>query len=129
MRIYTTYYAQLRKLPEDIVAIPISNRIPMAQREGSRYSDLCNMKYKKLVPPWYVVKEYQENGDESQYTERYQTLVLSKLDPHQVVADIKRYASGKDIALVCYEKSGSFCHRHIVAQWLRDAGYEVCEWG
>lgn len=31
------------------------------------------------------------------------------------------------IALVCYEKSGDFCHRHIVADWLNQAGYDVKE--
>ena len=23
-----------------------------------------------------------------------------------------------DIILLCYEKSGDFCHRHIVADWI-----------
>jgi uncharacterized protein (DUF488 family) len=29
--------------------------------------------------------------------------------------------------LLCYEKSGDFCHRHLVAEWLRRYGYEVKE--
>ena len=30
------------------------------------------------------------------------------------------------IALICYEKSEDFCHRHLVAYWLKCNGYE-CE--
>jgi hypothetical protein len=33
---------------------------------------------------------------------------------------------GKDIALVCYEKPEDFCHRHLVAEWLKKFGY-CCE--
>ena len=29
--------------------------------------------------------------------------------------------------LLCYEESEEFCHRHLVAKWLRDFGYEVKE--
>ena len=35
-------------------------------------------------------------------------------------------AGTEDIALVCYEKPGDFCHRHLVADWLNEAGYQ-CE--
>lgn len=128
MVIYTTYFAKLKKLPKNIVVIPISNSIPGASREGTSYSDMANMKYKKLVPPWYVVKAYKENGDKEQYIRDYKRLVLDHLDPHQVVRDIKNVVGYNDAALVCYEKSGDFCHRNLVAEWLRNAGYDVCEW-
>lgn len=29
--------------------------------------------------------------------------------------------------LLCYEKSGDFCHRHILAELLRNKGYEIKE--
>ena len=34
---------------------------------------------------------------------------------------------GKPFCLMCYEKSGSFCHRTIVAEWLRNNGIEIKE--
>lgn len=34
-----------------------------------------------------------------------------------------------DIALICYEKPSDFCHRHLVAQWLRDNGFGCSEMG
>ena len=35
---------------------------------------------------------------------------------------------GKDIALICYEKPGEFCHRNIVREWLKEFGYKVEEY-
>ena len=128
MKIYTTYFAKLKKLPNYIVPVPISNSIPGIYRENTSYSSLSNNKYRKLVPPWYVVKEYNENSDKEQYTRDYQRLVLDHLDPHDVVEWLKNIAGYNDVALVCYEKSSDFCHRHLVAEWLRKSGYDVTEW-
>ena len=41
-----------------------------------------------------------------------------------VLKNLEKLAGGREeIALVCYEKPGDFCHRHIVADWL-DQGIE-----
>ena len=53
--------------------------------------------------------------------------VLRYLSQEKVVADLEKLSGGKDIALICYEKSGSFCHRHAVARWLGKAGFVVKE--
>ena len=37
-------------------------------------------------------------------------------------------AAERDIALVCYEKPEEFCHRHLVADWLRKYGHDIKEW-
>lgn len=33
-----------------------------------------------------------------------------------------------NIYLVCYEKPGDFCHRHLVASWMNQMGIKVKEW-
>ena len=33
-----------------------------------------------------------------------------------------------EIALVCYELPNEFCHRHLIAQWLKQYGYDVEEY-
>ena len=128
MKIYTTYFAKLKKLPSDVVPVPISNSIPGVDRENTSYYSLSANKYQKLVPPWYVVKAYKENGDQEQYIKDYKRLILDRLNPEDVVEHLKNIAGYNDVALVCYEKSGDFCHRNIVAEWLRNAGYDVEEW-
>ena len=40
------------------------------------------------------------------------------LDAQRVYEDLERLSNGRDCVLLCYEKSGDFCHRHLVADWL-----------
>ena len=79
--------------------------------------------YKKLAPSWNLLNKYKQDGDKQFYTEQYQKEVLDKLDPQQVYEEL-----GEDAVLLCWEKSGDFCHRHIVADWLeKRLGIEVNE--
>jgi uncharacterized protein (DUF488 family) len=61
-----------------------------------------------------MIQKYKEDGDEEYYIEQY-SLILSKLDPKKVYEDLK------DTVLLCYEKSGVFCHRRVVAAWIEDS--------
>ena len=70
--------------------------------------------YKPLCPSWNLVSNYKEKRiSEEEYIKRYYTEHLIKLNPQQVFEDI-----GKDSIILCYEKSGDFCHRQLVAKWL-----------
>jgi len=33
---------------------------------------------------------------------------------------IEKASGGKDIVLCCYEKTGEFCHRHVLAELLKN---------
>jgi uncharacterized protein YeaO (DUF488 family) len=79
--------------------------------------------YKKFAPPWNLVKRYKDGQvTEEQYKRTYQKEILSKLDPKQVAEEL-----GQEAILLCYEKSGQFCHRHLVADWFQRAGIKVEE--
>jgi len=70
--------------------------------------------YPALFPKYWFFKRYKEDGDEVAYTEAYYSEVLNRLDPQKVYNDLK------GSTILCWEKSGSFCHRRIVAKWLSD---------
>lgn len=53
--IYTSYFANLRNIPSDIVHISICGKAP------DWYSGL---QYKKLAPKWKFFKVYKETGNE-----------------------------------------------------------------
>lgn len=116
--IFTTYFAKLKSLPEDVVPIAICAKVPPA---------IDILRYKKLVPEYSAFKEYKETGDVDTFSDRYVTDVLKQLKPAQVVSELTDLAGGKDFALVCYERPGSFCHRELVADWLNDAGFVTKE--
>ena len=75
--------------------------------------------------------DWKLTGDNEQYIKCFKEQVLNTLKADEVVfelIDTVYYLNGTDmdIALVCYEKPGDFCHRHLVAEWLRENGYD-CE--
>ena len=68
-------------------------------------------RYKPLAPPWKLVKL----TDSQEFIRRYRAEVLDKLDPRQVLQDL----GGDDLIMLCWEAPGEFCHRRVVAVWLR----------
>lgn len=117
--IYTSYFANLRKLPEAIVPIAICGKSP-AWYNG--------IQYKKLAPKYEFFIEWKMTKDNDYYIRCFNEQVLSRLEPETVIAELSALAKGRDFALICYEKPDDFCHRHLVAEWLNNAGYNVCEY-
>lgn len=93
MLIYTSYFAQVKNLPSDIVPISIAAK----QVPGWRYPV-----YKALAPTYNILYDYKRDGDKDHYVAAYLRDVLRYLSPEKL-------SGGKDIALICYEKSGWFC--------------------
>jgi hypothetical protein len=94
--IQTSYYQKSGSLPN---AVGISQGVPKWYK-----GEL----YKKLAPPWEIVKI----KDEATFRRLYHEMVLSHLNPVHVADDLE----GK--VLLCWELSGQFCHRRLVAEWL-----------
>lgn len=119
--IYTTYFAMIKHLPEGVSPVAICAKAPTGYKGAA---------YRALAPHYGFYSKWKEDHDDDYFTACYNDQVLQQLNPVRVVADLydsagKPYCAG-DIALVCYEKSSDFCHRHLVAEWLRKNGYS-CE--
>ena len=109
MRVYTSYYAKLSKIPESFYPIAISCTVP----------DGINIpRYVSLAPPYSILSRYKEDKDSTAYEVEYRETVLSHLEKDKVLRQLERMSGGKDVVLMCYERSDSFCHRHIVASWI-----------
>ena len=116
---YTTYYANVRNLPNGVVPISIAGWAP----DGWR-----GLEYKRIAPKWWFFKEWKENHDDDFYIRNFKKEVLDALNPDKVWNDLRRMSEGAPFALVCYEKPTDFCHRHLVAEWLRRHGYAIEEY-
>jgi hypothetical protein len=46
----------------------------------------------------------------------YKAQVLDKLDPHKIIKDL----GGDNFIMLCWEDPGVFCHRRVVAAWMRN---------
>ena len=129
--IYTTYFAKLNKLPENIIPISICGKAPDWYK---------GLQYKKLAPKYDFFMKWKENHDNNYYIKCFQEQVLNKLNVRKVLEELDDMLVTQTLdddyigdpmlvpkmALVCYEKSGDFCHRHLVADWFNKNGI-VCK--
>ena len=133
--IYTSYFGKMRKFPDNCIPVAICGGIP------EWYTGAW---YRKPAPKYGFFQEWKKNKDNDFYIEHYQKEVLDELNVDKVLMDLqllvpeeKRVemqspiwtSSDVHLVLLCYEKSGDFCHRHLFAAWLSEKiGVEVKEW-
>lgn len=117
--LYTTYFAKLKQLPEDVIPISICAKAP----EGYK-----GIQYKKLAPKYDFFQEWKRNHNNDYYIKCYNEQVLSKLNIYDVYNELYSLSNGLEFALVCYEKSDDFCHRHLVAEWFKNHNIKMMEW-
>lgn len=124
--IFTSYFAQIRNFPDNIVPLSISQYPP------KWYTGACT---KILAPPPELLFSYKgkEVSDE-EYTTVYTKKIVDMLEFGSLNLDkiinntvpitrdglpVKE-SNTNHIALCCFEKSTDFCHRHILASILND---------
>lgn len=123
--IYTSYLAKLKELENhNIIPISICGKAPDWYR---------GLQYKKLAPKYGFFMEWKKNHNNDYYIEHFQAEVLDGLNATDVILDFSKMVHSfnvgeSDIALICYEKPSDFCHRHLVAEWLKKNGFECEEW-
>lgn len=77
-----------------------------------------------LAPTKEILLNYKNGKGTQEEKERvYEKAfrnMLARLDVNTVYAQLQKAAGGRnDFVLMCFEKEGDFCHRFIVADWLR----------
>lgn len=120
--IYTSYFAKIRSLPENVIPISICGKAPDWYK---------GLQYKKLAPKYEFFMEWKKTHDNDYYIKCFNEQVLNKLNATDVVIEIANMirddnVHGDHICLVCYEKPNDFCHRHLVADWFMKNGF-LCE--
>ena len=115
--IYTSYFGMLKKIPPEITPIAICRGIPRWY-DGKLYSD--------LAPSYETLSNWRARHDEEAYKKDFYIGLFAR-DPRRTVAELQELAGTKDFVLLCYEKSGEFCHRHLVSVWLRINGIDCTE--
>ena len=109
--IYTSYFANLKNLPDYIVPISICGKAPDFYK---------GIQFKILAPKYDFFKQWKVNQDNNYYIYHFNKEVLNLLDPKEIEKKLYELSNGSDIALICYEKPDDFCHRHLVANWFNE---------
>jgi hypothetical protein len=82
----------------------------IALKHPSSFKGEC---YPDLFPKRSFLSDYFLDHNTEVYTRKYYIQVLSKLDPYKVFDDLK------NSTILCWEGPGKFCHRRLVAYWLK----------
>lgn len=136
--LYTSYFANIRNLPANVVPIAISRGVPdWFDRQFP--GQIC----KRLAPTWDMLNEWKKEKTAGRYTTCFQEHILDKLSLTGVISDLHialprgvkeqldcsiQHNPYWHVALICYEKPDSFCHRHLVAEWFNKNGISCEEW-
>lgn len=117
---YTSYFANIKNLPKDVVPIAICGKAPVGY---------LGLQYKKLAPSWAIYNDWK-NGHHNNdiYTAQFTHQILNQLDQLLVEDELLALTNHRTFCLVCYEKPSDFCHRHIVAEWLRKRKIDIQEY-
>lgn len=126
--IYTSYFAKLRSLPDNIIPISICGKAPEWYK---------GLQYKKLAPKYDFFKKWKDSKSDNrneEYIKSFNEQVLKDLNALDIITDLYELIlktgnspKEKDIVLLCYEKPSDFCHRHLVSKWFNDNGIECKE--
>lgn len=108
MKVYTSYFAKAKTLKD---TISIANSCP---------TNFGGLICKTLAPKWAWVVEYKDTGDFATLASKYKDY-LDSIGIEKVSRLIYDGA-----ILCCWEANDKPCHRHVLAQWLRDHGID-CE--
>ena len=117
--IYTTYFSNLRNIPKYMTPISIAGKSP---------DWFKGLEYKKLAPKYQFFKIWKETKNNNYYIKCFRDQVLSILNAENVFDELTTIAGSDNFVLVCYEKPNDFCHRHLVAEWFRENGYNCMEY-
>jgi len=110
IKIYTSYFSNVKKIPADIKRISIANFTPKKIK--------CDL-YLPAAPPMDLLNKYKRGEvGENEFIIEYESY-LDSLDGKKVVKQLEQLAGGRDVVLLCYESIGDFCHRHLFLEWLQ----------
>jgi uncharacterized protein YeaO (DUF488 family) len=119
MRIlYTSYFGRLKALKELITEKDLT--VASIARYSPKGIDI--EQYFRLAPPQMLLSDYKAGHVSiAGYTERYMAYIKT-WTPEELASQIP-----DRILLLCYEKAGDFCHRHLLAEYLKGQFDEVKE--
>lgn len=118
MKIYTSYFGNMKKLQAANIK-PIC--VAVMKPRFFYGPQMLN-----VAPTYYMISS---KCSHEQYLQMYDRILKSQ-KPFEVLRQIEEMGGGYDVALCCYEKFGTFCHRHLLAKWLtEETGVEIEEFG
>ena len=121
-KLYTTYLSNMKKIPEGTLTAIIMRMPPASIHKMDNVIHVPQLSPKKEVLYAYrntkdwneFIKEFNKQMTEDKETMEYISLLMEGLD-------------NNDVVLVCCEKDSTQCHRSLIANYIKELGYEIEE--
>lgn len=113
IKIYTSYFANIKNLPTNIYPISIANIKP---------KNIEIQEYKKLIPPYNLLMNFKKNIINKEEYKKIYLNYISRYNIYDIIKDLFNLLPNqyKHICLICYEKPDKFCHRHIIEEYFKN---------
>lgn len=120
IQIYTSNYAKARKMDTTkFLLVSISIFAPKGWK---------GMHVTGFAPTLTLLNKYHQGLSTQEYETEYRKHITRLNNMHALFEMMARKAHGRDIVLLCYEKEGEFCHRHILSDMVYEKyGYRIKE--
>ena len=126
---YTSYFGNIKKIldyDKDAGLVSIAGKTP---------DWFIGAKFKILAPhyDWWIEwhnmfkGRFESRESKKWYTSKYASTVLKHLDVRDIAQKLKSLVDYKTVFLLCYETPEKFCHRHLVSDWMNNAGVDCRE--
>lgn len=115
MKLYTSYYGNLKNIPQDYFIVSASLNITEELKVAVDSWDT------DLAPTKDIFFDYKQNGNWEKYVTKFKVDVLPKIDWLEKLEQWEEKANKinkqiENIVLLCYEKPDDHCHRHILSE-------------
>lgn len=107
-KVFTAHLGKGKKIPQQAGGNVVF--IDITVKSGKFFKE-------DLAPTWDMLKAYKETGDEEKYTEEYMKRLRNMSEECKRALKRMLY-DGRDIVLACYCGTESFCHRHLLKNFL-----------
>lgn len=134
--IYTSYFAKSKEIVS-VGLVPIS----IALQTPAWFNGLS---VGILKPSLNIIKQYKTDKNIDSYEKSYHKLLIDRCGDNgnnipyliEIIKSsttdaINRYKNNcrfNGLCFMCYESSEKFCHRHLLAKWLKMQGFTVSEY-
>lgn len=110
--IKTGYYSKIKTYTENgYTPYSVSVSVP---------SFVCCDTIQSLVPPYDLLKRYK-SGEITELQYRKEYFEILTIRQKQVLKDlINILTKTPNIVILCWERKGKFCHRHLIAEFLNE---------
>lgn len=116
MKIYTSYFG--RRNYGDLIPVSVSLWPPKG---------FNGLRWFKIAPTKEMLLRWKTDHNEYEYKYHYWHDVLKQYRPTELYEELKQITNNRDCVLLCYEKPGDFCHRHLFATWMTKNGFPIKE--